>query len=92
VITKLTRYKLSKGLAERAVFRALLYGSDPTRSGLGLFEQDVLDPDNMQRFSRRTFYDLYNSLTAMALPFSIQRRELVEQVAHRILTTRFSNP
>lgn len=87
LLAKLVRAKLPCKLAQRALNSALVYGSEIHTESPA--ETELLNPALLEKFGQRTVYDLYSSLTQVAVRQDIKRRELVEQLAYRVLANRF---
>lgn len=76
-VTNRLGHKLPRRFADRAVRRALFRTSEgvPTTIEKGI----------LAKLATRTELDLYNAITALAMPLPIQARETAEQVAFNLL-------
>jgi hypothetical protein len=83
LVSKLVRAKVPAKLAEQVVDRALVAGSFSRVSV-------EVTPQLLDRIRGRSAYDVYTSLTHIARRQEINRRELTEQLAYRMLTGRFT--
>lgn len=91
LIGRLSRGRLSKVVAKRAMNHALARGSykgDRIDSGRAP-TYDAPDADLLCVFSRRTAYDLYNALTVIARKASPEQQEVAEELAYKMLIQRF---
>jgi len=91
LVGRLSRGRLSKIAAKRAVNHALANGSyrgDRVEGGR-VPTYDAPDEDLLGVFRQRNVYDLYNALTTIARESPPEQQEVAEEQAYRILVQRF---
>ena len=84
---KLVQQKIPMTLAQKVLNRAIMRLS---RDDKPLPARDNVAPALLERCGQRTLYDLYDSLTRMAVSQDTKYREKIEQLAYRLLTNRFT--